>query len=194
MEEAEYKDFIGIYHNVFSEDWCNLAIKSFEYYDKNNVTYTRQESGQAQHRMMDKSINFPIESCFDVEYGNIFEDFIKTFKQDAWPDYLNKNWILKTSPETFVKTVKLQRTKPGQGYHIWHIEHSDKGFSSRVAAWILYLNDDFEAGETEFLMQERRVSPKTGTLVIWPAGYTHVHRGNPPIGGDKYIATGWIEY
>ena len=41
-------------------------------------------------------------------------------------------------------------------------------------------------------MQHRRVQPKKGLLLIWPAYFTHKHRGNPPLKGEKYIATGWI--
>ena len=55
----------------------------------------------------------------------------------------------------------------------------------------LYLNTIDEAGETEFLYMSRRVNAVAGRLIIFPAGYTHTHRGNPPIGQDKYIATSW---
>ena len=27
--------------------------------------------------------------------------------------------------------------------------------------------------------------------IMFPAGFTHTHRGNPPIGNPKYIATSW---
>jgi len=54
-----------------------------------------------------------------------------------------------------------------------------------------YLNDNFEGGETEFLYLNKRVSAKQGRIIIFPAGFTHVHRGNPPIGGEKYIVTSW---
>ena len=54
-----------------------------------------------------------------------------------------------------------------------------------------YLNDEFDGGETEFLYMNKRISAKQGRIIIFPAGFTHTHRGNPPIGGEKYIATSW---
>jgi hypothetical protein len=58
---------------------------------------------------------------------------------------------------------------------------------------ILYLNDVDEGGETEFLYQSIRIKPKKGTLILCPGSFTHTHRGNPPLSGEKYIVTTWIE-
>ena len=58
--------------------------------------------------------------------------------------------------------------------------------------WTLYLNDGFAEGETEFLYQGRKIVPRTGSLLVAPAAFTHTHRGNRPQGGDKYIATSWV--
>jgi len=66
--------------------------------------------------------------------------------------------------------------------------------ASRLIAWSLYLNDIDLGGETEFLYLKRRINAKAGRLVIWPAGFTHTHRGNPPLSNDKYILTGWLEF
>ena len=55
----------------------------------------------------------------------------------------------------------------------------------------LYLNDNFDGGETEFLYQNRREEAVAGDVIMFPAGFTHTHRGNPPIGNSKYIATSW---
>ena len=45
----------------------------------------------------------------------------------------------------------------------------------------------------EFLYQSKRFQPKRGQVLIWPGGFTHTHRGNPPLSGEKYIATSWLE-
>jgi hypothetical protein len=59
---------------------------------------------------------------------------------------------------------------------------------------ILYLNTVENGGETEFLYQSKRISSLQGRLILSPTGYTHIHRGNPPLSGYKYILTTWIEY
>jgi hypothetical protein len=96
-------------------------------------------------------------------------------------------------------SINLQKYLADQGgYPYWHCElyphrSNDQGESlHRVLLWTIYLNDAFEAGETEFLYQERSIAPKTGSLLIAPAAFTHTHRGNMPRGGDKFIATSWI--
>jgi hypothetical protein len=94
-------------------------------------------------------------------------------------------------------TINLQHYVADQGgYPRWHCESSprlDGGESlHRHLLWTIYLNDRFEEGETEFLYQARKIRPRTGSLLIAPAAFTHTHRGNRPRGGDKYIATSWI--
>jgi hypothetical protein len=93
--------------------------------------------------------------------------------------------------------INLQRYEAGSGgYPYWHCElfPRDAGAETlhRHLLWTLYLNDGFEAGETEFLFQQRKVAPRAGRLLLAPTAFTHTHRGNPPIGGEKWIATSWI--
>ncbi len=93
--------------------------------------------------------------------------------------------------------INLQRYTAGKGgYPYWHCElyPRDAGAETlhRHVLWTLYLNDGFEGGETEFIYQQRKITPRAGSLLIAPAAFTHTHRGNRPEGGDKYIATSWI--
>ena len=95
--------------------------------------------------------------------------------------------------------INLQRYLADQGgYPYWHCEQYpklDQGEAlHRAVLWTIYLNDDFEEGETEFLYQGRKIAPRTGSLLLAPGGFTHTHRGNRPKGGDKYIATSWVLY
>lgn len=96
-------------------------------------------------------------------------------------------------------TINLQKYIANQGgYPSWHCEQYPQAGDvhcealHRVLLWSIYLNDDFSAGETEFLHPPRAIAPSTGALLIAPASFTHTHRGNRPRGGDKYIATSWV--
>lgn len=93
--------------------------------------------------------------------------------------------------------INLQWYPAGEGgYPYWHCElypRDPQGETlHRHLLWTLYLNDDFEEGETEFMFQHRKIIPRTGSLLIAPTAFTHTHRGNRPQGGDKSIATSWI--
>ncbi|WP_462417216.1 2OG-Fe(II) oxygenase [Kytococcus sp. Marseille-QA3725] len=93
--------------------------------------------------------------------------------------------------------INVQRyTADDGGYPYWHCETMPTDSSHealhRHCLWTAYLNDGFSEGGTEFLYQDRLVEPRTGSLVIAPAAFTHTHRGNMPRGGDKYIATSWF--
>jgi len=83
---------------------------------------------------------------------------------------------------------------PDDGYYAWHTDWGPMPeWIQRQIAVQFYLNDVKEGGETEFYFQKLKIKPKKGTLVIWPVGYTHTHRGLPPISNDKYIISTWLK-
>jgi hypothetical protein len=86
--------------------------------------------------------------------------------------------------------------KGSGGYPHWHSEVFPKDASCeplhRVLAFQFYLNDVARGGETEFFYQEKKVHSKAGRMLIFPAGFTHTHRGNVPESNDKYIITSWV--
>jgi hypothetical protein len=102
--------------------------------------------------------------------------------------------ILKTAETHKIYTFKVQRTSPNEGYHIWHFEDTTRMQRNRLLTFMVYLNDIEDGGETEFLYLSKRIKPVAGRVLIWPAGYTHTHRGNPPLKDTKYIITGWVEF
>lgn len=86
----------------------------------------------------------------------------------------------------------LQRTLPGEHYH-WHVDGGPGPFSERQLVAIWYLNDvPGPGGETEFPLQGTVITPRQGTLLLFPPFWTHVHRGAVLEEGVKYIATTWI--
>jgi len=185
----EFKDFIGIYSNAFTSEECDNIIKKFDFYEKKGFVYDRPTQ---RLFLDDKSLD--VSSFSELTWDDDFiECFHQRFYDYIYPIYNNKYGILQQTQKHRSKYVKIQKTFPCQGYHLWHCETSSN-INNRILSWILYLNDVEEGGETEFLYQSLRVSPKKGTFILFPSYFTHTHRGNPPLSGEKYVATGWLEY
>jgi hypothetical protein len=185
----DFKQFIGIYENAFTLKECEDTIKLFENYHKTGYTYSRMNDFTSDTAA---NIGPSIELDWDPGFINSFHD---RFYNYIYPIYNTRYITLQSLKKHRSKYIKIQKTCPTEGYHVWHCEHDGNlGFNDRILSWILYLNDVEEGGETEFLYQSLRFKPKAGTFILFPAHFTHTHRGNPPLSGVKYIATGWIEF
>lgn len=195
---AEYKDFIALYRGVYPDGYCQHLINEFERLVKSGAGIDRQRSeGAPKHAKSDMQLglNIGVHTVADfneLPATQIFFDGL----QRCYNAYTEQFSILKND-RICGTAMKMQRTDPGGGYHIWHGEHGNGEHAERVLVYMLYLNTlaKEDAGETEFLYQQRRLNPEENTMVLWPAAFTHAHRGNTVFGErSKYIVTGWFYY
>lgn len=186
--------FILTIPDAFTAEYCQEVIDYFESCSKLGLTLNRQRDGKSDAN--EKSDNYLFANGVDHSRltGPFIRHFTNVFWNECYPQYCERFPVLNTFDPHAIYDVKIQCTEPGQGYHIWHCESSSRINATRILAWMLYLNTVEEGGETEFLYQHCRVKPTQGTLVIWPATFTHTHRGNPPLSGVKYIVTGCVEF
>ena len=97
-------------------------------------------------------------------------------------------------PKTQVyQGFKIQKYNPNECYSQLHCE-SMGSCLERVLAWMIYLNDVTDGGETEFPSQDKKFQPRCGDVLFWPAHFTHPHRGIVSKTQVKYIVTGWTVY
>jgi hypothetical protein len=192
----QYIDFIGLYEKVYPDGFCNHMIQEFERLLVTGVCNNRQDSENiTKTKKQDEFLFLNLRNHNTAPFNNtssleIFWDGL----QKCYDEYSSEYDILKDLPVR-CNSVKIQKTNPGGGYHVWHCEQGREDMANRVLAYSLYLNtlDENSAGETEFLYQKLRVPPKENSMVIWPAAYTHTHRGNVVHGNKaKYIITGWF--
>jgi len=110
-------------------------------------------------------------------------------------DYISQWPFIKTISEQYqIGSFNLQRYTPGQHFKRIHTERSGIATLHRVFAFMTYLNDVQEGGSTYFSHYDLEIQPRKGLTLIWPAEWTHAHRGNILISGKKYIITGWINF
>ena len=193
---SEYKDFIGVFSNVYPEGFCEHLITEFDRYQALGAGSDRQASeGISKHLKNDYQIslngnNLTLEAFNGSNSLNLFFEGLQTCFQMYSGEYsVIENTRLNA------KDMKMQKTSTSGGYHPWHAEQGNGPQANRGLVYMLYLNTlPVEAnGETEFLYQQRRINPVENTIVLWPAAFTHAHRGNPVYGDtSKYIVTGWF--
>ena len=193
---VEHNNFIGVYDGFFSDEFCDNLIAYFEWSQATNKTFGRPDEERFKK---DTTCNLNPTSPSEIslsygKIGNFLKEFNDIFWQVCYKDYVTTYSTLSACGNHTIFTYKLQKTEPGGGYHVWHFENDSKVNSSRIGAYMIYLNDVQEGGETEFLYQSRRIAAKKGRLVIFPSNYPWTHRGNPPLAITKYILTGWTEY
>ena len=191
--EVEIKDFVGVFKGAFSPQFCENAIKTFENAKTFGMVNNRQQNENIPRFIKDSEV-LGITADTETSFMHSLQlgEFNRVLWEQAFPVYTAKYDIIKEFGDVSYYEVKIQKTEVGGGYHVWHQEIS-KQTPKRLFLFILYLNDVAEGGETELLYYPRRLKPEQGTLVIFPAGFTHTHRGNPPLTGARYILNGWVE-
>ena len=117
---------------------------------------------------------------------------VQLYKKLVIPYVKNYPTLTQYTTQYLNGPILFQKTERGEGYHQFHAEQGEWSTRHRMFAWSIYLNDVKDGGETEFLYQKTRFKPKRNVGLLWPGGFTHTHRGNPPLSETKYILTGWI--
>lgn len=192
-KNIKIENFIGIYDGFIMKIMCDEVIKFYNEKKEMNQAFTRLQSENCS-TLMKKDTTV----AMDHHNINIWFDRFKPLLANF--DIALKHYIENSGlgdayevREFKYTQIRIQKTLPSEGYHVWHVEHGlVDDAPKRVMAYTIYLNDVEEGGETEFLHQSIRVKPKTGRIVIWPAAFPFVHRGNPPISSEKYLMTSWM--
>jgi hypothetical protein len=198
VSEYEIKDFIGIFPKAIPDDLCDHLIQQFNKSAEVGMVCTRKPemgnmSGYKVYKddLVTFSYDMPLDHATSMSNVSVFQRYL----QDCYLAYAEEYSASVGDAANHASYMfKVQKTEIGQGYHVWHFEASNRESAGRLLAWTVYLNDVEEGGETEFLYQHKRVKPEKGTVCIFPASFTHTHRGNPPLSNTKYIVTGWYEY
>lgn len=178
-------DFIGVYPKAASDDYCDRMVAAFDYLDSTTSSCRGEDTNIGVENRKDYSFMFEIDAPdLAVETNAILDQCLRLYGEE-YPSILMQ--------EFYSRNIKVQKTPPKGGFHRWHAEHSGRANSCyRNLVWCIYLSDVPKGeGETEFLEFGRKIAPEKGTVSLFPASWTHTHRGNPVYSCNKYIATGW---
>ena len=175
------ENFIKIYK--VNESLCDDLIK----YHKDNSEYKME--GVCGNGNIDKNIKESIDVIFFNQSKNeTILNFFNVLSQCLF-DYTNQLEI----PYKLITDITniIQYYPPNGGFKVYHSESECVAYTKRKLVYMLYLNNVSDGG-TEFKHQQLKLNAIKGDLIIWPADFTHTHRGIVSKTNEKYIVTGWF--
>ena len=189
IETKSNNNFIG----AWQSDNLDLMDQMVEFFESNIELASQGMFGGEQRNKEYKDTSditiFPNDLKNDQysifrEYISEMDLFHKDYKEQ-W------NFFGRNISNIYSGPFNIQKYEIGGHVNKWHTERDHISNSHRILAWITYLNDIEEGGETEFLFYNKKIKPEKGKTLIWPAEWTHAHRGivTPSI---KYVITGWF--
>jgi prolyl 4-hydroxylase len=167
--------YIAQYDNWLTDDIIDQILnKNFEFVPGR----VRKANGSLQ--------TDPIRQCktHRIEYGN---DLLLDALTQRVADLFGVQDLMCIEP------LPMMRYSPGD-YFNWHTDLTGGFETQRTATMIMYLNDDFEGGDTCFQYLDLRVRPKRGSALVYyysPA-QPLIHRGETVTAGTKFILNAFV--
>lgn len=182
---------IDIFENVWPNPYETIEIIENECSNPDSgLNWSRAETighgiNQDQRTNYDIGITYSAESYGNVVAQNIHNQFYLLLLASTIP-YAKKHGI----GEMFHENYNMIRYSGGQEYKA----HSDGETSTgRSISSILYLNNDYNGGEIEFVNFGIKIKPEPGMLLLFPSNYAYKHIAHPVIDGTKYAIVTWIK-
>ena len=187
--DIDHNSFIG--GSYIPEDVCDQII---DFWNKNESLQVPGIVGNSGAISNDDKVKkctqmnvqpFPRElSLYELHLQETLNNYIKKYK---WADFVNTYQV--------IEKLSIQHYKPGEGFYKWHTENTGYSYNlNRHLVFMTYLND-VENGGTEFYhFPDLKIQARKGLTLIWPAGWTHTHKGVISNVDEKYIITGWYSF
>lgn len=206
--------------------WLNTEI-TYDGFEntQNSFKYDDINSGYNYPFILEKVIsNEQAENIINYSKNKLIDSLVMSGKMDAIRNS-KQTWINKNDPlvKSFIEYLskmfnipfenaedpQIVRYLPNQFYKDHHDSCCDnveqckefiKRGGQRILTVLIYLNDNFKGGETDFKNLNFKIKSKTGdALIFYPLGkegkYCHpkaLHAGLPVLEGEKWIANVWF--
>ena len=186
------KNFIEVFDDALSSEDCKYIIDymntnglmkegSVKTPEGTRVVYKYKTSSEMGIDIQDKN---PINDIIGISLHHQIEKYKELHPQLAKIE----RWGVR-------ERYNLQKYEPNQAYFGLHCENEGPNFGiNRVLVWMFYLNTVTDDGGTYFDNYDLTLNAVEGRCVIWPAYWTHMHRGIVSKTESKYIVTGWFSF
>lgn len=174
--------------DCLSVDECKEVID----WSEDNELFSSSKVGDSiENSDIRKSKTF---HTIDEKYSRLILDRINSSFFEYCEHHLEDLYLSSIQRTTVdgYKFEPIQFTKYDEtDYYHWHVDQGqDPKTICRLLSFVLYLNDDFDGGFTEFGFGKYK--PKPGQVLIFPSSFLYPHCGTPVLSGTKRIIVTWL--
>ena len=183
----ELTSLIRVYDNALSAEVCQYLISLYESShdhhekidDAKRPAFTQFNFTDQREQSQDAAKAHEHVLSRVLEYRNQYYSFVD---RRCFPE------------EHGFEKVRIKKYRNnGEDLFDTHVDVKNHESARRFLAYIFYLNDVDQGGETIFY-PAMSVKPKTGRLVVFPPLWMFPHKGCPPISNEKYIMSTYLHY
>lgn len=188
------ESYIKAYTDFFSPEYCNSIIERYEYVwnlEAERVKELSLCSGCTQCSC--NRIDIMQHDVFMQDRMNIaaaFDNMVMQYKEDCKIEPFQ-------FPEQYgFEDIKIKKyTANTEQQFKNHVDVADYASARRFLIFMVYLNDDFEGGETVFNQLNITVKPQKGMLLMFPPFWTYLHHARKVTGNNsKYFLGSYCHY
>jgi hypothetical protein len=177
---------IKLYENTLSEDLCDRLCKLLGDIDNVKVTHN------ADWRRCFQVALTGDEPIFAQEVAPLLRQTMEKYKSDLpFATAVLHHASRIEAPSVICYKAPTDDNKDLHQFAL-HADNWNDQSAARQISVIVYLNDVEQGGETEFSHYNVSVKPKKGSILMFPAFWTHPHKGVAPQSQDKYIMVTWF--
>ena len=191
--------FIFRKEKALSDSLCDSFIQTFEtcpdHYKHPGVVSSDIKGIHEDDKIkISTDITFNPTHIEDYFWGDLLKELISALEKSK-EDYISRYHVAfgNIDPFQISPAFNMQKYEPGEAYYAYHCERAGMNHSNRILVWMVYLNDVYDCGETEFFYYHHYEPARKGTMLLWPTDWTHLHRGITT-SETKYILTGWYTF
>ena len=184
-------NFIGAW-NIENDELCKNIISFFQ---NNSNLHFQGVSAAGKNLNSKKRTDISIKpDLLKEEKFSLLKEYINELHK-CYLDYLEQWPFLKRMASKMdIGPFNIGEYLPGGHFGNIHSERTSINTLHRLFAFMTYLNDVEDGGETKFSHYDVSIKPEIGKTIIWPAEWTHAHTGEILNSGKKYIITGWLHF
>lgn len=188
---------INLYRNAIPADNCKNIINAIE----GAITEGPEPIMWSNALVNDSKDDGVARNCVDLKYkleelgtrlpySDKLEYAYKTVDQslDECLRHYESLWYLQMHYKEAFNFVKYM---PGKYFKI----HADHGpyYTCTVSA-VVYLNDDYDGGEIEFVRHGLKIKPQAGDIILFPSNFVYEHASCEITSGIKYSVVIMTDY